>query len=444
MKKKVLLSASLLMASSLAFAGGLLTNTNQNASFLRNPSRNAVIAIDGVYSNPAGIAYLPKGFHMSLSWQGAWQKRQITSTAPFYPLGTMNNGASTKLFEGVSKAPVIPSFQAAYVFNDKWSISGQFAVGGGGGKCEFANGLPMFEKLVYSQLATGVAGKVPTASIAGYSMNQNLIGEQYFYGIQLGGTYKIIDHLSVFGGVRAVIAKCSYVGAISGISGDVKLPQAMGGAVMPGYAKSEDFNLDCSQSALGITPILGVNFNYGKWNLAAKYEFRTKINLENDSKNSANVDALMPQYANGAKVRSDIPAILSMGAQYSVLPSLRLNLGYNQYFDKKAQGASTAVSKNTFELNFGTEWDITDRIMISAGVQRTQYGFEDKDMTDTNFNISSTAVCVGGAYKFCENVKLNIGYMHSFYGDHTVEANGMKDVYTRKNDVVGASLDFKF
>ena len=94
MKKKVLLGASLLMATNLAFAGGLLTNTNQNASFLRNPSRNAVIAIDGVYSNPAGIAFLPEGFHLSLSWQGAWQKRQITSTAPFYQLGTMNNGAS--------------------------------------------------------------------------------------------------------------------------------------------------------------------------------------------------------------------------------------------------------------------------------------------------------------------------------------------------------------
>ena len=70
---------------SSAFAGGLLTNTNQNAVFLRNPARDAVIAIDGVYSNPAGIAFLPKGFHLSLSWQSAIQKRQITSNALFYP-----------------------------------------------------------------------------------------------------------------------------------------------------------------------------------------------------------------------------------------------------------------------------------------------------------------------------------------------------------------------
>ena len=90
----------MLIVSLPTIAGGLLTNTNQNATFLRNPARGAVIAIDGVYSNPAGIAFLPEGFHLSLSWQAAWQKRQITAN-----LGT------EKLFEGSTAAPVIPSFQ---------------------------------------------------------------------------------------------------------------------------------------------------------------------------------------------------------------------------------------------------------------------------------------------------------------------------------------------
>ena len=123
MKKLFLMSAMALMVSIPTFAGGILTNTNQNAAFLRNPSRDAVIAIDGVYSNPAGIAFMPEGFHLSISWQAAWQKRQINSTFAAYPL---NGGAQTKDFEGVAKAPIIPSFQAAYVINDKWSVSAQF------------------------------------------------------------------------------------------------------------------------------------------------------------------------------------------------------------------------------------------------------------------------------------------------------------------------------
>ena len=48
MKKFLLIGAAALMVSNSTFAGGILTNTNQNATFLRNPSRNAAIAIDGV------------------------------------------------------------------------------------------------------------------------------------------------------------------------------------------------------------------------------------------------------------------------------------------------------------------------------------------------------------------------------------------------------------
>ncbi|MBQ5871109.1 MAG: hypothetical protein IIW69_01675 [Bacteroidaceae bacterium] len=176
--KKTILSLMAFATVSSAFAGGLLTNTNQNAVFLRNPARDAVIAIDGVYSNPAGIAFLPKGFHLSLSWQSAIQKRQITSNAPsFYPLNTENNNPE-HFFEGKAIAPVIPSFQAAYVFNDKWSVSAQFAVGGGGGKCEFENGLPMFEQLLGGQLASGINSATTTNQLYSYSLDQNLIGKQ--------------------------------------------------------------------------------------------------------------------------------------------------------------------------------------------------------------------------------------------------------------------------
>lgn len=433
------LCASFIALSS--FAGGLLTNTNQNATFLRNPARDAAIAIDGVYSNPAGIAFLEKGFHLSLSWQAAFQKRQITSNFTPYLLGGDTDGS--KYFEGVSKAPVIPSLQAAYVINDKWSISGQFAVGGGGGKCEFEQGLPMFEKLVYSNLATAAAQN--NGTLKSYSLDQTLTGEQYFYSFQLGGTYKINKNVSVFAGARGVLANCSYTGAITNIKGLIAIQHPIAGP-MEVPAQGDNLTLDCSQNGFGITPIIGVDVNLGKLNLAAKYEFRTKLNLENESTNSANVDALMPAYANGAKVRSDIPGILTLGAQYSVLPSVRVAAGFHYYWDKDAKGTAIKNGDNTWEALLGVEWDINKKWLVSVGAQRTQYGFKDGDMSDLNFNINSTALCIGGAYKFNDRMKLNIGYMHSFYGEHNVEgvAAGMNDIYTRKNDVIGASFDIKF
>lgn len=58
-----------------AQAGGLLTNTNQNIAWNRNMARDGVIAIDGVYSNPAGVAFLNKGLHLSFNFQNVYQTR---------------------------------------------------------------------------------------------------------------------------------------------------------------------------------------------------------------------------------------------------------------------------------------------------------------------------------------------------------------------------------
>ena len=468
------------MVSNSTFAGGILTNTNQNAAYLRNPARDAVIAIDGVYSNPAGIAFLPQGFHLSVSWQAAFQKRQIDATGKMFMMNA-NNQSADRYFEGTAKAPVIPSFQAAYVINDKWSVSGQFAIGGGGGKCEFDNGLPMFEEMI--------GGAVAQNGGTSYALNQQLTGKQYFFGLQLGATYRLAENFSVFGGVRGVLASCGYEGAINGIkangltaaeysslsqqaaagaqqAADAAAKYAAAGmaaeaaqyAAMAETLKGQavqagtvaamigDYNLDCSQSGFGITPIIGLDWNLGKLNLAAKYEFRTKIELENESTNSANVDALMPAYADGGKVRSDIPALLTLGAQYQLTDAVRAMGGFHYYWDKDAEGSPIQKGDNTWEALLGIEWDVNDKIMLSIGGQRTDYNFDDADMSDINFNTPNYAVCLGGAYKFSEKMKLNVGYMHSFYEDHkTINAtSGIARNYTRKNDVLGVSLDIAF
>ena len=480
MKKFLLIGATALMVSNSTFAGGILTNTNQNAAYLRNPARDAVIAIDGVYSNPAGIAFLPQGFHLSVSWQAAFQKRQIDATGKMFMMNA-NNQSADRYFEGTAKAPVIPSFQAAYVINDKWSVSGQFAIGGGGGKCEFDNGLPMFEEMI--------GGAVAQNGGTSYALNQQLTGKQYIFGLQLGATYRLAENFSVFGGVRGVLASCGYEGAINGIKANgltaaeysALSQQAAAGAQQAADAAAQfaaagladkaaeyaamaetlkgqavqagtvaamigDYNLDCSQSGFGITPIIGLDWNLGKLNLAAKYEFRTKIELENESTNSANVDALMPAYADGGKVRSDIPALLTLGAQYQFTDAFRAMAGFHYYWDKDAQGSPIKKGNNTWEALLGFEWDVNDKIMLSMGGQRTDYNFDDADMSDINFNTPNYAICLGGAYKFSEKMKLNVGYMHSFYENHktTNAASGIARNYTRKNDVVGVSLDIAF
>lgn len=76
--KLVLLALCYFMTTTIPItAGGLLTNTNQNIAFNRNMARDGAIGIDGVYSNPAGVAFLPNGLHLSFNIQNVYQTRTI-------------------------------------------------------------------------------------------------------------------------------------------------------------------------------------------------------------------------------------------------------------------------------------------------------------------------------------------------------------------------------
>ena len=211
MKKSLFASLLLMLTAVSATAGGILTNTNQNVLFLKNPARDAAIGIDGVYSNPAGVAFMPEGFHVSFNWQYAHQTRTITSTNPVFTLGKKNNGMDTKDFEGVADAPFIPSLQGAYNTGD-WSLQFNLSVPGGGGSCEFADGLGSFESVVGN-----IAHQLQPLGAQGYDMDGYMKGRQYYFGIQLGAAYKITSDFSVYGGLRMLYGDATYKAKLSNI-----------------------------------------------------------------------------------------------------------------------------------------------------------------------------------------------------------------------------------
>ena len=134
--KKSILSLAFVLAS---IGSQAVTNTNQNAAFLRNFAQEGQYGeITAIYANPAGGAFLRKGWHLSLNNQVAIQERDILTSYPLFKYNTKDRNTTHK-FDGDAQALVIPSFTFSYNW-DRWSISAHFAVGGGGGKCEFENG----------------------------------------------------------------------------------------------------------------------------------------------------------------------------------------------------------------------------------------------------------------------------------------------------------------
>ena len=558
--QKTALAALLLAMATSTQAGGLLTNTNQNIAFNRNFARVGAIGIDGVYFNPAGVAFLDQGFHLSLNFQNVYQTRQITSAfsvpafanTPYeYPF-TLNGGDKTdgsKFYEGKASVPILPSFQVAYN-KDKWSFQAGFGLTGGGGKATFNDGLPTFERqiailpaLINQQLPTfsTLLGQQETPATS-YSMQSYMSGHQYNFGLQLGVAYKINENLSVFGGARFNYIYNKYEGNITNISADVNgnnqnlyeyfgskaklltekaaalqaqavaaktqadayqaqanaatdptakaqlqaaanqyaagAQQASAGAKMVSAGADKlnsskelvkDRYVEVSQRGWGITPILGIDYRTGKWNFAARYEFTTKFNIENNTKRDDT-----QKYENGVNTPNDIPGILALGAQYEVLKNLRVMAGYNHYFDKDARmdnNKQRFLKHNTQEFLAGVEWDINPSVTVSAGGQRTLYGLGDgKYLTDLSFVTSSYSFGVGAKIKVAKNAHLNVAYFFTNYSkftknyedaitigreqvtqpDGTISvqpktlATKNTDIFTRTNKVLGVGLDIDF
>ncbi len=466
------------VAASSTFAGGLLTNTNQNAAFVRNFAQEGQITLTSIYANPAGGAFLSPGWHLSLNTQTAFQERNIDTYYPLFAKNA-NNPNDTHRFEGKAIAPLVPSFTVSYN-RDKWSLSAHFAVTGGGGKCEFDEGLGSFEAAyagVLEQKVPGVLpllltqglmakGMTPTAAAAlaatgqydSYTINSFLRGRSYYFGLQLGGTYKILDNLSAYVGLRGVYATCNYNGAVNpSINYSIPPANIEGSAALNNYG----IELNCDQTGFGVCPIIGIDWEINKhWNVAAKYEFRTKMNLKNKSEMniSDEVKALaapiIGQFEDGKKVREDVPALLALGVQYSPIEKVRIDAAYHQFFDKDSKKYNSAedlnnkqkyIKHNTHEFLLGAEYDICKLITISGSWEITRYGLSDEFMNDLSFNLSNYMFGGGVRIHPSKYFNIDLGYMCTFYNSRKVADPKMPskiDHYDRKNHTFGIGFNF--
>lgn len=415
-KLKVACLTAAIASSSVSFAGGFLTNTNQNVAFNRMMSREASIGIDGVYYNPAGVVFLGDGHHLSINWQLAYQDRTIKNDYSLFT-NNVNNPITPREFKGEAFAPVIPSFQYAYN-KGRWSFQGNFALTGGGGKCTFDNGLGSFERIVAetAMAACGLARTVDGAlgSVLGrevsmfgsdqafgaggkYSYNSYMHGRQYYFGLSLGAAYKVSDNFSVFGGVRGIYATTNYYGYVEDIKvGNMPLYMVLD----PTKKDAANIELSCDQNGIGFTPIIGVDFKTGKWNFSAKYEFKTRMRLKNKSVN------LVPSIGNlPANLSSQMTQILTAQFTQAGLPA--------EQATAKAEAAATAVLAN-------------------QTVQKTMLGLKNQFDTELDEAIGEyedgkkiaadipAYLSVGVGYSPIDPLRINVGF--HFFDDKNAKA----------------------
>jgi len=528
MKKLFILLAAVTLTSSV-FSGGIVTNTNQSATFIRMPARDASLGIDAAYFNPAGMVFLKDGFHLSLNNQFISQKRTINSTFP-----AMNMDE----FIGTVSAPLFPSFYAAYK-KSKIAVSLSVNPIGGGGSAFFEDGLPSFEQMVAVLPGTLTTNGVPTSD---YSFDTEFDGQSLIWGFQANAAYAITENLSVSIGVRALTAKNEYTGflnnikinpnqpafgasyngtnmvsaptfftdasttlqgwstgastyatVLSGLQGDALLtasglnPTQIGtvqalitaagqnpsgvtvdqaetiltgaapvflakATAMGGYAlMTGDKSVEAIQTGFGIAPVISLNYKLNdNFNIAVRYEHIAEMTLTNET----TVDDV-GLYPDGGEMSSDMPANISVGVGFKPVSKLNLSAGYHVYLDKTANYGkkinnvfvenSEVIDKNLWEAAFGLEYELTEKILVSAGYLRTQTGVNIDYQTDLSHSLSTNSIGLGGRYLVTENIGVNLGFMNTMYESYTKAFGTTYDeTYKRAATVIAVGVDLSF
>lgn len=441
MTKKIFALMAALALTATAEAGGLMTNTNYHIAFDRMMARGASMDIDAAYSNPAGLAWGYDGLQLSLNFQKPWQNRDIEWNGQTY--------------EGKASAPIVPALFASYK-KDRWALSSMIGIVGSGGFVKYKQGVPTFNALLQGMLSANAI--MPNQ----YTLDSEMKGKQYIYGGQLNFTYKVLDCLSAAVGLRANYYDGYYRGHVIANN-------------HPQLGEVAKLLLDVDQKGWGFTPIVSVDFHQGPLTLAARYEFRTKMNPENETNvldaglGTATIAAMMAAdpagaqaklaalqtqlgaytapYQDGAKTRYDMPALLSVAAGYEITPKLRATVEYHFFDDKNAKmggNRQEELEHGTHEVLLGAEYDINDKLTVSLGGQRTDYGLSDGYQQDTSFACDSYSVGLGGAYNITEKIRLNAGYFITLYSDYTKTAAIGEETFSRTNNVIGLGIDYKF
>lgn len=442
---------------SLVFAGGLVTNTNQSAEFIRVMNRNATIFTDAVYFNPAGTVFMEDGFHLYFSNQIIFQEKVIENNYMY-----LNDGK----YEGKVKAPVFPDFYAVMKKN-KIALSFGFGPVGGGGSAEFEDGLPSFEM--------GFSDLVPSLSSQGvqnYSVNLYFKGSSVYYGFQSSFAYRLSEKLSLSFGGRYIKAVNRYDGYIK----DVKInpggkwtkatdfftsaSQQYAGVAADAYqayqyyttagmqdsanyyyslyddysklslemvAKSNltaDQEADVVQTGGAFIPIIGLNVVPStNFRVSFRYEGLGKMVVKNDTKKDIIVGYdeqgnPVKQFPDGKETGADIPSLFSFGLFCQVTPRVRILSDLNYFANKGIDwDGKEEYVKAEFEAGLGIEYILSPKALVSLGYLFSKTGATEDYQSDMSYGLDSHSVGFGGMFELFSGVSATVGVSKTFYAE---------------------------
>jgi long-chain fatty acid transport protein len=431
MKKALVLFCMLamLIVGSDVFAGSIDYLTNQSPEYMMSFTRTAATdSADIANYNPAGTVFMAKnGLYLNAGVQYLMKPYEQTAGGTTYEQ---------------DEPSIIPNFYAVYK-QDDWAAFFSFTVPAGGGKLKWDDG----DATTAALIAKTAAGAAALAGGTGATTinSQSIEAESMYFGLTLGGAYKINNMISVSLAGRYIIsqraAKASANFAMDAV-----------GAV-PGNESTVVIDSDFEYEAQGFGGIIGVDIRpIEGLTIGLRYETVTKLEYEYTmNTRSATVSGPVPAVntgvqnsllttlagldKDGQKLQYDLPALLSVGAEYVVMPGLTVGVTGVYYFIKQAdwEGAEDNF-ENGWEAAISVAYQVMPDLKVSAGFNWTESGAQEDAIVPENPSLDSWSVGLGAMYNVMPDLTLTLAgsrtqYVTDEFGEGAAEIEYKKVVW---------------
>ena len=425
--KKFGLTALFAVLGTSAFGASIDHIQNYTAEYNANMAQQAAISpTTSAYYNPAGIMRLENGTYFTGGVQVAFGKE----TMKYRTKAGDGGDYSADLL-----AP-IPNFALIKKQDDRaffWTFGGI----AGGGNLEYKDGVAGIKVLEDGY------GNIPNLDpvINNYILGAKdkgswAEGENMYAQTTIGTAWNINNKLSMSVAGRIVYG---WRNLEAELNAEVTLPEM----AITGKPSHKTVNvpinasIDSERTAWGFGGQIGLNYAANDtWNFAMRYDTKIKMEFEADTSEKTQKLALMgglinkelgfnmffPQYADGAKYRRDLPAILALGASQKVTDRWTMFYGGNYYFnesakiDKDVPGYAYGLEyDNGWEISVGTEYWLNNKWAVLGGVNYADTGAPKDSYSDVEFALNSFLVGMGVKYRPDEDTEWVVSTSHYFY-----------------------------
>lgn len=467
--KKFGLTALFAVLGTSAFGASIDHIQNYTAEYNANMAQQAAISpTTSAYYNPAGIMRLENGTYFTGGVQVAFGKE----TMKYRTKAGDGGDYSADLL-----AP-IPNFAMIKKQDDRaffWTFGGI----AGGGDLKYEDGF--------------AGSKVLEDGLPGFNMGGNLVGlknlnvdgswaegENMYAQTTIGTAWNINNKLSMSVAGRVIYGWRNLKAELKAkadeatiIATNTSLGEVTGNA-----------SIDSERTAWGFGGQIGLNYAANDtWNFAMRYDTKVKLEFEADAdsqelvingshpllsdgkKPGLGFESFFPQYADGAKYRRDLPAILALGASQKVTDRWTMFYGFNYYFNESAKiDKDVKYTKlgtdevkytgleydNGWEISVGTEYWLNEKWAVLAGVNYADTGAPKDSYSDVEFALNSFLVGMGVKYRPDEDTEWVVSTSHYFYesadGNFKEKYDGLANAqrYDKNISSIGFSYTKKF